>query len=84
LAWCYAQDPPDAALRLAGALAWFWFFQGHLAEGRHWLGEGVRRARARAEAQPWLPKVLAGAGQLAHLQGDLLAAGPLLEAAVDS
>ena len=38
LRW-YLAAPDRAArgLALAGALHWFWYFRGHLAEGRQWL-----------------------------------------------
>jgi non-specific serine/threonine protein kinase len=37
LGWCLAEgDNPEAALRLAGALTWFWAKRGHLAEGSEW------------------------------------------------
>ena len=45
---------PDAALDLAGALGWFWFTRGYLAEGdarlRAALGASNRKGRSRARA----------------------------------
>jgi non-specific serine/threonine protein kinase len=57
------------ALRLAGALRWFWNMGGYYGEGRRWLEaalakEGWGSAWARA-------KVLEGLGWLANQQGDL-------------
>jgi predicted ATPase/DNA-binding CsgD family transcriptional regulator len=59
---------PAVALRLAGALAWFWWMCGHYGEGRRWLNaalaageEAPAAARARA---------LQGAGMMAYAQGD--------------
>ena len=55
LEWLSATDP-DAALELAGALGWFWFARGYLAEGDARLSAalsaagGTDRARARALA----------------------------------
>jgi predicted ATPase/DNA-binding CsgD family transcriptional regulator/class 3 adenylate cyclase len=59
---------PAMALRLAGALYWFWFIHGHWNEGRGWLEEVLSRAgdvRERA-----LTRVLLGAAHLARQQGD--------------
>lgn len=59
----------EIALRLAGALAHFWWIRGHYAEGRGWLSSLLARAgntptpRARAYA-------IAGAALLAYRQGD--------------
>ncbi|HET6319470.1 MAG TPA: LuxR C-terminal-related transcriptional regulator, partial [Chloroflexota bacterium] len=86
LIWSQAADRSDIALRLAGALTLFWRFQGNLAEGRRWLRQVVATAIDRApepERARWLAKAHAGAGHLAHLQGDVAAARPLLEAAAE-
>ncbi len=37
-------DDPEAALRLATALFWFWNIRGHLSEGRSWLVRALERA----------------------------------------
>jgi non-specific serine/threonine protein kinase len=62
-----AHEQAEAGLRLAGALARFWYIRSYLDEGRRWLegalaGEG-RSAVARA-------RTLQGAGALAYQQGD--------------
>jgi tetratricopeptide (TPR) repeat protein len=81
LVWGQAQADGEFGLRLAGALSWYWVHRGHLSEGRGWLGEAV--ARAPDTAPPLLrAKALAGAGKLAHVQGDGRAAQPLLEAGI--
>ena len=69
LRWLVARGAVQQAQRLGGALRYFWFFQGHLTEGRAWLAElaampdsgtpSVERAR-----------VLAGAAILAVQHGD--------------
>jgi predicted ATPase/class 3 adenylate cyclase len=67
------------ALRLAGALGWFWHLRSHLMEGRAQL----RRAlAARTEDQDARTRALAAAGELAAWSGDLTAARPLIEEAV--
>ena len=65
------------AVRLAGALWWFWETRGHISEGRRWLaavlalpGDAAPADRARA---------LEGAGMLARLQGDLVVARAMHE-----
>ena len=55
------------AVRLAGALAWFWHLHGDVTEGREWL-----RLALSAAPQPDAArlKALLGAGWFAHLQED--------------
>jgi tetratricopeptide (TPR) repeat protein len=68
----------EVELRLAGALFWFWIMRAYLSEGRHWLEGALTQARipganaARAQA-------LFGAGILAQVQGDIVAARGWLE-----
>lgn len=71
LRWSTAHDA-DTAVRLAGALQYFWLFHGYLTEGRKWLAAALDRS-AEAAAGP-RSKVEFGAGQLARLQGDYHAA----------
>jgi predicted ATPase/class 3 adenylate cyclase len=71
---------PDAALRLAGALSWFWWLRGHRREGRDRLEAALARAgpaapAARAEA-------LRGAGRLTTEGGDPARARALLDESV--
>ncbi|MGH2614283.1 MAG: ATP-binding protein, partial [Thermomicrobiales bacterium] len=75
LAWTLAQGDTSSALRIAGALAFFWIKQGHIAEGRAWLERaldqdasadpGTTRASGSVRA-----KALIAAGSLAFVQGD--------------
>jgi non-specific serine/threonine protein kinase len=60
------------ALRLSGALAWFWYDRGHLGEGRRWLEDAL--LEAGSTASPARTKALIGAGGLAHRQCDLTSA----------
>ncbi|MDF3041731.1 MAG: hypothetical protein K0Q71_4437, partial [Thermomicrobiales bacterium] len=36
LGWSLTHEP-EAALRIAAALFWFWYYRGHLTEGRDWI-----------------------------------------------
>jgi predicted ATPase/DNA-binding CsgD family transcriptional regulator len=73
-------DQLEPALRLAGALWWFWLVRGHLREGRVWL------AALLARDEPVGPAVQARAlsttGRLALVQGDYPSARAALEAAL--
>jgi non-specific serine/threonine protein kinase len=37
LAWSLESNQIEAGLKMAGALAWFWYSKGHLSEGNLWL-----------------------------------------------
>jgi tetratricopeptide (TPR) repeat protein len=69
LAWLATSGDVDRWLCLAGALAPFWERSAHLSEGRRWLEEGV--AASGGASVSARAKALAGAGLLAHAQGDL-------------
>jgi predicted ATPase len=70
LAWSEAaRDGIEAGLRLAGALRWFWYINGHWSEGRRWLEETLSAGEG---AEPSvLAEALWGAVMLAMMQGDL-------------
>ena len=77
VAWLAETGEATELLRLTGALWRFWYFRGHLAEGRRWLGHALERAPdAPATVRG---NALVGAGTLAHYQGDDGQAVPLLE-----
>ncbi len=69
LAWG-REDPggAEAALRLAGALAWFWWFRGYWNEARRWSDEALNRHRDAPRAV--LPVVYASAAHYAWRFGD--------------
>ena len=71
LAWLLASGDADGAVRLVGALVRFWFYRGHLSEGRR-STEQVLDATERDQAVA--PRVrayaLIGCGLLASVQGD--------------
>jgi tetratricopeptide (TPR) repeat protein len=69
LSWALKRKEVEVALRLGGALWWFWSVRGYQSEGRRWLeqalameGRGSPEVRAMA---------LAGVGWLAEQQGNL-------------
>ncbi|HEY7034185.1 MAG TPA: LuxR C-terminal-related transcriptional regulator [Thermomicrobiales bacterium] len=84
LTWLAGRDPATA-LRLAGALAFYWYYLGYLTEGRGWLEELLA---PDDRMQPAPPDVLAraqrGCGLLAQMQGDLTRARALYESARQS
>ena len=41
LDWAMRRDDTERALRLGGALAWFWWVRGHQREGRAWLEDAL-------------------------------------------
>ncbi|MCA1645524.1 MAG: tetratricopeptide repeat protein [Chloroflexi bacterium] len=65
----------DAALRLSGALTWFWWLHSYHDEGRRWLVRALAATPARSAARM---KALHGAGWLAHHQRNLAVARELL------
>jgi predicted ATPase/DNA-binding CsgD family transcriptional regulator len=67
--------PGEAALRLSGALAWFWWLRGYHDEGRRWLDRALAAAPQRSAARM---KALHGAGWLAHHRRDSATARSLL------
>ena len=77
LQWALDCCNEEHALRLSGALWWFWWVRGHVSEGRGWLDA----ARALAEAAPMQAhaKVLHGAGWLAVQEREYGQAAAFLE-----
>jgi predicted ATPase/DNA-binding CsgD family transcriptional regulator len=69
LSWSIEHDEVELALRLGGALRWFWNIEGYYGEGRNWLEATLDKGeRASAQARA---KALEGVGWLADKQGDL-------------
>ena len=69
LSWALERTEVELALRLGGALWWFWWMRGHNSEGRRWLEEALAfEGRGSPEVRAM---ALAGVGDLALEQGDL-------------
>src|SRR5215208_6886566 len=69
LSWALQRKEVEVALRLGGALWWFWSMRGYYSEGRRWLQEALAmEGRVSPEVRAM---ALAGAGELAEDQGDL-------------
>jgi predicted ATPase/DNA-binding CsgD family transcriptional regulator len=68
LKWAAERGQPDIELRLASALAPFWWGRGYLVEGRRWL-EGAL-ARGSGALPSLRVRAVGRCGWLAHGQGD--------------
>ncbi|HLV78671.1 MAG TPA: tetratricopeptide repeat protein, partial [Chthonomonadaceae bacterium] len=77
LGWQPAEEAdPEAGLRLASAIWYFWHVRGYFSEGRKWLAEKLAGSAAGSK---WRARALHGAGVLARNQGDFAAARALAE-----
>jgi predicted ATPase/DNA-binding SARP family transcriptional activator len=74
LEWGQSQE---IGLRLVSALWHFWELSGEAAEGRHWLANAL--SRAEGADKKVRARALYGAGVLAWIQGDYIAARALYE-----
>ena len=79
LGWALDADP-QIALRLAGALGWFWFLRGYLNEGRDWLD---RTLAVGGEPGPLHVRAFSAAGRLARHRGDYQKAIGLQETSLE-
>jgi tetratricopeptide (TPR) repeat protein len=69
LSWALERIEAEVALRLGGALSWFWLLRGYHSEGRRWVQEALAMdGRVSPEVRAM---ALAGVGMLAFEQGDL-------------
>src|SRR5207244_7869003 len=81
LAWSLERGDATTALRLTGALGWFWSLRGYFSEGGSWLERALTlpgasgRSHERAKALNW-------AGFLAYRQSDSSRVRTLLEESV--
>jgi hypothetical protein len=78
LDWLAGTDP-DAGLELAGALGWYWFSHGHIAEGDARLEAALA---ASGTAGPSRARALSAAGSLAARSGRVEAGRAMAEDAV--
>src|SRR5215218_3400962 len=69
LSWAIANQEAELALRLGGALQWFWFARGYYGEGRSWLEQALTGEDGASTAA--LAKGLDAVGWLAQEQGDI-------------
>jgi predicted ATPase/transcriptional regulator with XRE-family HTH domain len=93
LEWTLQTREIEQALRLGGALWWFWYVRGYSSEGRRWIDRILDSALPLVEAEAPEPsmahkltsnvaRVLYAAGHLALFQGDFVAARARLGASV--
>ena len=69
LSWAISHQEAEIALRLGGALQWFWFARGYYDEGRSWLEQALAGEDGATTAA--LAKGLDAVGWLAQEQGDI-------------
>jgi predicted ATPase len=85
LGWAWEQGDARFGLRLAAALARFWFLRAHYAEGRGWLerflamDNRVDFASDDASTGPTRARALEGLAALVYNQGDYARAAALYE-----
>lgn len=80
LRWLLDHQEPAQALRLAGALGYFWWLRGYNAEALRWLEDGLRLASA---ADPTIrTRALLRTGLLLIYRGDLQRSQVVLEEAL--
>ena len=68
LAWLIGQEEGELALRLSGALWWFWNTRGYWSEGWRWLEAALRLPQAQGRTA-WRAKALIGAAEFAYRLG---------------
>ncbi|HEV2127344.1 MAG TPA: tetratricopeptide repeat protein, partial [Thermomicrobiales bacterium] len=78
LGWAIERGEAEMALRLAGALHWFWYLRGHWNEGRGWLKRALELP-SHGSGVAVRVKALTGAGVLAFAQSDYPAARAQLQ-----
>jgi predicted ATPase/transcriptional regulator with XRE-family HTH domain len=75
LAWSRDTGDHDTLLRLAGALAFFWYYRGYLNEGQRWLGQALESPAVAPRPRAW---ALTSSGMLANVRGETERATALL------
>ena len=85
LDWALGSEGPDdaararVALRMAGALGWYWYAHGHGLEGCRWLEAALARTDEAGAARA---KALHGLGVLMDQRGDHVRAMELFDASL--
>lgn len=81
LAWFAEVEDVGCLLRLSASLSHYWYFRGHLSEGRRWLEQALgAAAQPNVEVPPDdRARALTRAGLLAYAEGDADRAAVLLE-----
>jgi predicted ATPase/transcriptional regulator with XRE-family HTH domain len=77
LGWSRETGDYDTLLRLAGALAMFWYYRGYLNEGQRWLSQALETPPDPATPGP-RARALTGSGLLASVSGEADRATALL------
>jgi predicted ATPase/class 3 adenylate cyclase len=82
LGWSWETGKHDTLLRLAGSLGSFWYYRGHLTEGRRWLDRALKTPPDDAAPRPraW---ALTASGLLATVAGDTERAAEQLTASFE-
>jgi predicted ATPase/DNA-binding CsgD family transcriptional regulator len=80
LQWSLENGKAEESLRLAAALAWYWYVRAHLREGRQWLEQALAASDKASTSSR--AAALAAAGALAVQQGDREQATVLLQQAI--
>jgi predicted ATPase/DNA-binding XRE family transcriptional regulator len=75
LTWSRDTGNHDTFLRLAGALAMFWYYRGYLGEGQRWLSQALETPADAAWPRAW---ALTINGMLANVGGEPVRATALL------
>ncbi len=68
LSWALKKGEAELAVRLGGALGEFWYYRGHVSEGRRWLEVALTKGHVPSAATR--VKALVWAGWLAWVPGD--------------
>jgi len=79
LSWALDSGQVETALRLTGALWWFWLARGYLSEGRRWLGRALAAADAGGLRGDIMASALNNAAVLAATAGAYDEAAALFE-----
>ncbi len=79
LGWALDSGHVETALRLAGALRWFWLSRGYLSEGRRWLARALSAADAGELGEDIMASGLNNAAVLAATAGAYDEAAVLFE-----